>query len=128
VYQLTWWIATVPAAGLFWKSLKIASLQTFDTKRILGLILYLLLQEMWFCRFYGRADCHAFSYCAMVEYALGGNLLCYLMHMAMAFFLLFVVQGGRRNIDRNGNLKQSVAFLPYITISFLIFLVPFTSF
>lgn len=40
--------------------------------------------------------------------------------MVIAFLLLTVVQAFRRNIGRRGSLKRSVAFIPYITVSFWI--------
>lgn len=109
VYNYVWWAATVVAILLMGIGVREIPWE---------LILFILLQEMLFCRMYGRADCHAFSICAMAETALGMNMQAYLLHMLLAFVLLAVVQGINRNIGRNGNLKQPVAFLPYITISF----------
>ena len=42
----------------------------------------------------------------------------YLMHMMLAVLALFIVQLPKRNIAKNGNLKQPVAFLPYISLAF----------
>ncbi|MCR5754224.1 MAG: hypothetical protein K6G30_05345, partial [Acetatifactor sp.] len=96
---------------------------TVGINRILQLVIVILLQEFWFCRFYGRADCHAFSYCAILETTFGCGMMGYLMQMSIAFLLLFFVQLCRRNINMHGNLKNPVAFLPYISISFLFLLV-----
>jgi hypothetical protein len=42
--------------------------------------------------------------------------------MAFAFGALAALQLLRRNIDKRGNLKQPVAFLPYISASFALLL------
>lgn len=109
VYNYVWWTGGIAAGILMGSGVKEIPWE---------LILFILLQELFFCRMYGRADCHAFSVCAMVEAAWGMNMQVYLIHMLLAFVLLAVVQGIGRNIGRNGNLKQPVAFLPYITLSF----------
>lgn len=82
------------------------------------LLIFILLQELFFCRLYGRADCHAFSVCAFLENVMGMGMQMYLLHMLFAFLLLALVQGVGGNIGTNGNLKQPVAFLPYITLTF----------
>ncbi len=45
-----------------------------------------------------------------------------LLHMALAFIQLGVVQAFKRNINQKGNLKVPVPFLPYIACSLLWFL------
>lgn len=85
-------------------------------------ICFLFLQRFLFDRFYGRADVYAFCACGLLESVFGIGLLGYLLHMAGAFLLLAVVQGVKRNIGTNGNLKRAVPFLPYIVFSFWIVL------
>ena len=84
----------------------------------LELFLFILLQEVGFAKLYGRADCHAFVACAMLERALGMGMKEYLTHMLLAYIFLAIVQGAKRNIGRDGNLKKPIPFLPYITVSF----------
>lgn len=76
------------------------------------------LQFMLFARMYGKADCYAFCVCAIAGASLGMGFPDYLWQMLLALCLLFPVQLLRRNIGKSGNLKQPVAFLPYITLAF----------
>lgn len=85
---------------------------------IVQLLFYIALQLLFFSRMYGKADCYAFSVCAVAETALGMQLMEYLFHMLTAFILLAIVQGVKHNIADNGNLKHPVPFLPYITLAF----------
>lgn len=128
VYRFTWWIGGM-ASGLLLFRKVVLDLQVAEGLEqagfgrdiimyLLQLSGYLLLQEFFFCKFYGRADCHAFFVCAMAECALGMGLREYLFHMLLAFGGLAVIQMIQGNIDRRGNLKQPVAFLPYITFAF----------
>lgn len=128
VFQFTWWIAGAAGGILLYRSLMLDTmfLWTADfqkEQRLLSLCIYMILQELFFCRMYGRADCHAFVTCAVVESALGMDFLGYLWHMIFAFGGLTVVQAFRHNINRKGNLKQPVAFLPYITVSFWLMII-----
>lgn len=109
IYNYVWWLAWA-AAGVYlcWKG------GNMDWE----LFAFILLQEVFFSGFYGRADCHAFVACAVVERALGMGMKEYLIHMLLAYVFLAIVQSMRRNIERNGNLKKPIPFLPYITISF----------
>ena len=108
IYNYVWWIAGL--AG-------IVLLGIGNPGNISGLIMFTLLQEFFFCRFYGRADCHAFVICAVVITAFGASLQGYLMQMLLACGLLTLVQGIRKNIGKGGNLKEPVPFLPYISVS-----------
>ena len=82
--------------------------------------IFFLLQFLWFSRFYGRADCHGFFAGACILFLYGGSLWDYVMQMAYAFGILFVIQIFRRNINRCGNLKEPVAFLPYVAAGLLL--------
>lgn len=113
VYNFTWWFSGTAALLLLVTGEKPVSLEN-----IAGLGLFLILQLKFFSKMYGRADCYAFCVCAAAETAAGMGLAEYLLHMLAAFFLLSVVQGARRNIAGNGNLKHPVPFLPYITLAF----------
>lgn len=127
VFQFTWWIAGIMGGALLYRSLTTECMVLWSEdlqreQRLLSLLLYIVLQEVIFCKAYGRADCHAFVVCAIVENAFGMNLLGCLVHMLLAFGALAITQAFHHNINRKGNLKQPVAFLPYITISFWVLL------
>jgi len=109
IYDYVWWLGMIAGVLL---------LCIGKCDRIMELLIFILLQELFFCRFYGRADCHAFVVCAIVENAMGMGMKGYLIHMLLAFFLLTLIQGMSHNINSKGNLKHPIPFLPYITGSF----------
>lgn len=112
VYDYTWWIIMTAGASLLYRTLSL------HPSVLWQLLIFLLLQRFLFDRFYGRADVYAFCVCALTEGSLDMGLKWYLLHMGTALLLLAVVQGIRRNIGRDGNLKTAVPFLPYIVVSF----------
>ena len=71
-----------------------------------------------FAQMYGRADCHAFSVCALAGCAWQGNLLWFLIHMLSALTLLAAVQFCRRNVTPDGKLRVPKPFIPYIVVTF----------
>ena len=77
------------------------------------------LQAYFFVRMYGKADCFAFSCCSLVFAAFGEGLIMYLSHMLVSIFLLGIIQFLHGNVRKDGNLREPVAFVPYISISFL---------
>ena len=87
-----------------------------------GYLVFAALQFGLFMRMYGAADGMVFLVCALFESVYGDGLMTYLLHMAASFFLLAVVQIGKKNVNRAGNLKKPVAFVPYITASVWLFL------
>lgn len=118
IYQFTWWIGGVAGCGSLCKML--VDTRGMDFEKLGTLLFFCLLQELFFCRFYGRADCHAFVVSALSAYGLGMQLIDCLNHMLYAFVCVAVVQLFCHNINRKGNLKCPVAFLPYITVTFWI--------
>lgn len=128
VFRFTWWIAGGAGGVLLygkllgdgsgfladdlWRAVPEAGI------RLLWLLVYCVLQEGFFFRMYGRADCHAFVVCSMVECAMGMDISWYFLHMTLAFADLILVQALRHNICPGGKLKRPVGFLPYITVSF----------
>lgn len=121
-YNFTWWIGTASGLFIFWhRSARMSDYQLVMLS--ISLFVFTLLQQVFFARFYGRADCHAFCVCAFAEGSLGMGMTAFLIHMVLAFGLLIIVQGIRCNIGKYGHLKRPVAFLPYITASFLIMIV-----
>ncbi|HIW82092.1 MAG TPA: hypothetical protein H9742_11370 [Candidatus Acetatifactor stercoripullorum] len=110
VHNFVWWTGAAAGAGLLFSAGE-------NRGNVFDLLLFILLQELFFCRFYGRADCHSFCVCAMVQCALGAGFTAYLFLMLLAVGMLGLVQAFRHNINKKGNLKIPVPFLPYITIS-----------
>lgn len=113
VYNFTWWISGTAAILLLMSGKNCLSMED-----VVGLGLFVFLQMRFFSEMYGKADCYAFCVCALAEAAAGMGLWEYLVHMLGAFCLLAVVQAFCRNIDKRGNLKRPVPFLPYITLAF----------
>lgn len=87
-----------------------------------GLIAFALLQYLVFMRLYGKGDGMAFQICSLYIVSGGGGFEALLLHMAMAFGLLGMVQFFRGNLNKRGNLKVPVPFLPYIACTVLWFL------
>lgn len=110
VYRFTWWIAGMACIALW--------ICRGEYVQLLSFSFFLLLQEIFFSRFYGRADCHAFVICAGAGYVFGWEWIHCFLHMTVAFGILCVVQVFRGNIGSRGRLKQPVPFLSYITGSF----------
>jgi len=118
VHFFAWWIGAVAGIWL-WVAVWNGSMKSSSVWSSLGeLLVFGVLQYGVFDRTYGRADCHAFFTCALVETALGAGMEMYLMQMILAYLLLIPVQLGRRNITKRGRLQCPVPFLPYINISF----------
>lgn len=117
VYDFTWWIALAAGAVVFWPGV------CLWPEGLAQLTQFFLMQELFFCRFYGRADCHAFCACALVGNAFHMGLREYLYHMSAAFVILTVVQVCQHNVGINGKLKKPVPFLPYITVTFWLLLI-----
>lgn len=118
VYNFTWWIF-LAAIALLWCFGRDPLQGSNPLCGTLGWVMvYLGLQLLLAGRIYGRADSYAFCVCALAQVLLGIPAAGFLAHMSIAYVLLFVVQLARRNIDRRGNLRKPVPFLPYITAAF----------
>lgn len=89
----------------------------FHKGLVLPLLTFIGIQSFLFIGMYGRADGYAFMVCALFESRFGQGMLTYLLHMGVAFLLLGIIQGILGNINRMGDLKHSVAFLPYIAVT-----------
>ena len=81
-------------------------------------LIFVGLQQGLFARFYGRADCHAFSVCGAFWLTKGEVFDRCVVHMAVSFILLAVMQLFRGNIAPKGRLKRPVAMVPYIVVGF----------
>lgn len=78
------------------------------------IVFFVLLQFLLFDGMYGRADCFAFSCCSILLGAYGGGIREFLLHMLFSIGILGIMQLCRRNVNSRGNLKEPVAFIPYI--------------
>lgn len=115
VYRFLWLISGVGSVLLLGGRVYADGMQT---EWMMELLFFIALQQLWFKRFYGRADCHAYCVCAVAMNAFGLVLIDYVMHMLITFVGLAVVQFLRRNVGCGGRLKKPVALIPYITIAF----------
>lgn len=117
VYNLLW----VPPLAV-WSLCCVERIMVFGAsegrKGLLQLLLFMTLQQLLFSRFYGRADCHAFSCCAAYLWIWNRGIYSYLFHMLCALGLLALMQGIKGNISASGNLKTPVAFIPYIAAAY----------
>lgn len=128
VYNFTWWIFLAAALMLFLcrRSVLVESgAMCFEAWR--RLFAFVGVQLLLAGRIYGRADSYAFCACALAETAFGISVTGYLTHMLLAYLLLFAVQLFRRNLDRRGNLRRPVPFLPYITAAFWVTLAMYSA-
>lgn len=79
------------------------------------LFVFIALQALLFRKFYGGADCMAFSVSAIyLACSREKGIYDYLVVMLLTFAVLAVVQLIKNNINRKGNLKKPVALIPYI--------------
>lgn len=119
VYNFTWWIFLAAALALLWCRRNALMESGFICSGMLGgMLLFVGLQLLLGGHIYGCADSYAFCACALAETALGISAAGFLTHMLLAYLLLFAVQLLRRNLNRKGNLREPVPFLPYITAAF----------
>lgn len=118
IYRYVWWSAGA-AAGCIWL------LRVYEGRPggmtysvLIQLMGYILIQQIWFGKLYGRADCHAFSVCAAGMAAYGLNFADYVIHMSLAYLGLTAVQFIAGNVASGGRLKEPVPFVPYIVAAF----------
>jgi len=105
-----------------------AGQETFTLSGAFDCLAVIAIQEKIMSGFYGRADSHAFSCCEVFFFFLGCGIIGHIIHMSAALFLLSADQLFRRNIGKNLKLKEPVAFVPYICISFFLTLFIIKSF
>lgn len=126
VYNFIWWPALCAALillGQQWHLCRLYGLrEDAFWERLCFLVLFVILQLMVFGRMYGRADSYAFCVCAAAGAARGMDGQGMLVHMLLAYGFLLLAQAFCRNIDRRGNLKRKVPFVPYIVMAFWIVL------
>ncbi len=125
VYRFVWWAAGAAAGMLLLYGTWENNFPRNKWEIWVALAVFVLLQELFFDRFYGRADCHAFCVCAAMLTAQGLGFRYYMAHMTLVFGALALIQLMRGNIARSGRLKIPVPLVPYIVAAFW-FLVDFT--
>ena len=111
VYNYVWWWC------LPWACL-IALSEGWDIRTWIAAAGFAALQQLVFGHMYGRADCYAFSVCALAECTGDTGILWPLCHMLLAVILLTVVQLFHGNVTLDGRLRVPQPFIPYITVSF----------
>lgn len=111
VYNYVWWWC------LPWACL-LALSEGWNIRTWIAAAGFTALQQLVFGHMYGRADCHAFSVCALAECTGDTGILWPLCHMLLAVILLTVVQLFHGNVTRDGRLRVPQPFIPYITVSF----------
>lgn len=122
VADLLWWICAPTCLLLLLSNSVAHGLWDF-----VECLLVIFIQEHIMCRFYGRADSHAFSCCALFFAACGSGLEAHIIHMSMSLILLTLVQSFRKNISKGIKLKVSVPFIPYISVSFVVTVLLYTN-
>ncbi len=95
--------------------------ETFYWACAQDLVIFSLLQILLFRKMYGAADCIGFTVCAAFFSAFGKGLFHYIFLMGCTFFLVFLVQAYKHNVNRKGNLKRPIALLPYIFFASVLF-------
>ena len=126
VYNYVWWwclpwtgiLLGLPVSEAYMEDGVCRITDRFSIQQAAAVALFVLLQQILFAQMYGRADCHAFSVCALAGCAWQGNLLWFLIHMLSALTLLAAVQFCRRNVTPDGKLRVPKPFIPYIVVTF----------
>lgn len=111
VYDFIWWAAAVVEIAAY-------ILHPISLWKLVCLAVFFIMQELLFAKLYGRADCHAFCICAVMESIFDMDIIGFFLHMILSFAFLIAVQYFRENIGKNGRLKIPVPFMPYITFAF----------
>ena len=111
VYNYVWWWC-LPWAGI----LGLTAGGGFHG--IVGVLVFVMLQQLLFSRMYGKADCHAFSVCALAECGNAVGMVGFLLQMFLSVVLLTIVQLFRGNVTPRGRLREPQPFIPYIITAF----------
>ena len=120
VYRFVWWVAGMAAAAAIFARRDMEVLGEHAMVQGVEYLLFVIVQQILFSRLYGRADCYAYSVCGLIWMTGGRTFEMCVLHMAISFAVLVVVQMLHRNIAGGGKLKKPVPMLPYITLGFWI--------
>lgn len=125
VSDLIWWMAAADIAAFIGvrygdaESLFDADIIT-AARCLVEALIVIFIQERVMSRYYGRADSHAFSCCALFFAVCGSCLEAHIIHMSMSLTMLTLVQACRGNICRGFRLRTPVPYIPYIALSFML--------
>ena len=111
VYNYVWWWC-LPWAGI------LGLTADGDFSGIVAVLVFVMLQQLLFSRMYGKADCHAFSVCALAECGNAVGMVGFLLQMFLSVVLLTIVQLFRGNVTPRGRLREPQPFIPYIITAF----------
>ncbi|MBQ8823128.1 MAG: hypothetical protein IJZ82_10825 [Lachnospiraceae bacterium] len=81
------------------------------------LIVFGIVQGFLFRRMYGEGDVMGFLICALSLVEKG--ILIWMVHMAITYILLGIVQGRKKNVGRDGNLRVPVPLFPYMACAYI---------
>ncbi|MCR4792831.1 MAG: hypothetical protein K5871_08770 [Lachnospiraceae bacterium] len=119
-------IRTHLVADLIWyvSALDILTMMIFrgsgiSPGNLMEALLVIIIQEQVMSRYYGRADSHAFSCCALYMAVVWDCLESHVLHMSLSLLLLTLVQLLKHNICRGMKLKEPAPFIPYILLGFM---------
>lgn len=119
VYNYVWWWCLLWIILLLWLSQVFPpSFPRISFSQVAAVVGFIVLQQCFFAKMYGRADSHAFSVCAFASCYFCGNMIWFFIHMLLAVILLAVVQLWNKNVTRDGRLYTPKPFVPYIIITF----------
>lgn len=111
VYNYVWWWC-LPWAGI------LGLTAGGEFSGIVAVLVFVMLQQLLFSRMYGKADCHAFSVCALAECGNAVGMVGFLLQMFLSVVLLTIVQLFRGNVTPRGRLREPQPFIPYIITAF----------
>ena len=111
VYNYVWWWC-LPWAGI------LGMTAGGEFSGIVAVLVFVMLQQLLFSRMYGKADCHAFSVCALAECGNAVGMVGFLLQMFLSVVLLTIVQLFRGNVTPRGRLREPQPFIPYIITAF----------
>jgi len=113
VPDIVWWILAPASFGVM------GLIRAPAPDVMLDCLIVILIQEKVMSRAYGRADSHAFSCCMLMMAFSGIGIEGHILHMSLSLLILVLVQGIGHNIGPGGRLKVPVAYIPYISGSFI---------
>jgi prepilin signal peptidase PulO-like enzyme (type II secretory pathway) len=124
VPDLIWWVASLDILALLIVRYGCGEAPSDSDAmnaagRLLEALFIIFIQERVMSRYYGRADSHAFSCCALYFAVCGTCLEAHILHMTLSLISLTAIQLLCHNINRRGRLKQPAPFIPYISITFI---------
>ena len=119
VYDWIWILGLIGIGGLLIFHRNNIFQLSYCARELPPLVLFCLMQ-CFLCRFsYGRADAYGCMETAAYFFVTGKGIAAVAGCQLLVFLLLIVVQVVKGNIGRNGQLRQPVPYIPYLTTVFL---------